>query len=91
MLSLNPPQIKGLQRHLSTIQLSRRLGIQANLSVSEKLDIAMEMATTHRQSLRFAMGDITADHQYADDYLLLAVHILLDVWEESGKSPLDIS
>ncbi|XP_072164093.1 N-alpha-acetyltransferase 25, NatB auxiliary subunit-like [Diadema setosum] len=75
--------IKGLQRHLNTIQLSRRLGIQANLSISEKLDVAMEMAATHRQSLRLAAGNITADHQYADDYLLLAVHILLDVWEES--------
>eukprot|EP00057_Strongylocentrotus_purpuratus_P004285 XP_003728406.1 PREDICTED: N-alpha-acetyltransferase 25, NatB auxiliary subunit [Strongylocentrotus purpuratus] len=77
--------IKGLQRHLSTIQLSRRLGIQSTLSSAEKLDVAMEMAATHRQSLRFAAGNISADHQYADDYLLLAVHILLDVWEETGE------
>nr|XP_054748094.1 N-alpha-acetyltransferase 25, NatB auxiliary subunit-like [Lytechinus pictus] len=75
--------IKGLQRHLSTIQLSRRLGIQSSLSSAEKLDVAMEMAATHRQSLQFAEGNISADNQYADDYLLLAVHILLDVWEET--------
>ncbi|XP_077995512.1 N-alpha-acetyltransferase 25, NatB auxiliary subunit-like [Glandiceps talaboti] len=75
---------KQLQRHLSYLQLSRYLGMHLKLSVEEKVTLSEEMMVRYNESLNFGSNLLATDLQPGDMYCLLAVHLLLDVWQATG-------
>ena len=78
-------QAKQMQRHLCVLQMSQYLGLHSNLSMEETQTLAKELMQRHQHGLTFGKQLLKTDLQYSDDYLLLTVHLLLDLWQNSGR------
>uniref|UniRef100_A0A0B7AIK1 Uncharacterized protein n=1 Tax=Arion vulgaris TaxID=1028688 RepID=A0A0B7AIK1_9EUPU len=76
--------IHQLTRHLVYLQLERTSSRQTIFSVEQALTLSTQLLLRYRDALRFGKELLKTDLQYSDDYLLLAVHLLLDVWQKTG-------
>ncbi|KAL5017135.1 hypothetical protein ScPMuIL_006724 [Solemya velum] len=85
---------KELQRHVTLLQLSRYLNMHGSLSIEgkitlsieEKITLSKELIHRHKNSLDLGKELLSTDMQYADNYMLLAVALLVDVWQETGDN-----
>ncbi|XP_072043976.1 N-alpha-acetyltransferase 25, NatB auxiliary subunit-like [Amphiura filiformis] len=77
-------EAKQMQRHICVVQMTRHLGLHSNLSAEETLALIKELVQRHQRGLSFGKELLKTDLQYSDDYLLIAVHLLLDAWQKSG-------
>ncbi|XP_022085610.1 N-alpha-acetyltransferase 25, NatB auxiliary subunit-like isoform X2 [Acanthaster planci] len=77
--------VKQIYRHLCILKISRRLGLQDNLSQEEKLTLAKELIKRSEAAQSYGKDLLCTDLQYGDEYLLMAVHLLIDIWEETGE------
>ncbi|XP_046361388.2 N-alpha-acetyltransferase 25, NatB auxiliary subunit-like [Haliotis rufescens] len=92
-LKLNKPgeptiyaqDIKHMQRHISVLQLSRYIGQHRAMTDSDKVTLAKDLLDRHKKGLEFGTELLPTDLQYSDNYLILAAHLLLDAWRQSGK------
>ncbi|CAL1537069.1 unnamed protein product [Lymnaea stagnalis] len=86
VLSLCSMQVKQMTRHLVYIQLSRTMGKHIILSIDNALRLSKDLLLRYQDGLRFGKDPplLVTDLQYSDNYLLLAVHLLLDVWTKTG-------
>ncbi|KAI1901151.1 hypothetical protein AGOR_G00057240 [Albula goreensis] len=80
-----PGDTKALQRHLCVAQLSRALGLQHALDPTQKLALVQELKTRYRHGLQFGKGCLKTELQFSDMYCLMAAHVYIDLWEETGK------
>ncbi|XP_059149615.1 N-alpha-acetyltransferase 25, NatB auxiliary subunit-like [Physella acuta] len=76
--------INQLTKHLVYIQLTRYMGRHIKLETEEALSLSQELLIRYRDGLKFGESLLSTDLQYSDNYLLLAVHLLLDVWTKTG-------
>ncbi|PIK53397.1 putative N-alpha-acetyltransferase 25, NatB auxiliary subunit-like [Apostichopus japonicus] len=75
--------VKQLQRHLTSLKISRFYGFHDALSSEEKGNLASELIKRYKEGLSFGKGLLDTDLQYSDEYLLMAVHLLVDVWHDT--------
>ncbi|KAL4223710.1 N-alpha-acetyltransferase 25 [Mactra antiquata] len=80
--------IKQMQRHITCLQLCRCMSAHVKLTKDEKLELARELVDRHKNGLKFGKELLTTDLQFCDSYLLLAVALLLDVWQNHGENSL---
>ena len=73
-----------MQRHVCILQISQRLGLHSNLSSDDKQSLVVELVERHQRGLALGENLLKTDLQYSDHYLLLAVHLLLDMWQQGG-------
>ena len=85
LLSFVSSQVKQINRHLCTLKISRRLGLQDGLPQDEKLALVDELIKRSEAALEYGKELLNTDLQYGDEYLLMAVHLLIDVWEARGR------
>ncbi|XP_071790320.1 N-alpha-acetyltransferase 25, NatB auxiliary subunit-like [Asterias amurensis] len=76
--------VKQIYRHLCILKVSRRLGLQDKLSQDVKLSLVDELIKRSEDALKYGKDLLNTDLQYGDEYLVMAVHLLLDIWQESG-------
>ena len=76
--------MKQIYRHLCILKISRRLGLQDKLSQDVKLSLVDELIKRSEDALKYGKDLLNTDLQYGDEYLVMAVHLLLDIWQESG-------
>ena len=74
-----------MQKHICIVQMAHTLGLHSNLSKDAILALVKELVQRHQHGLAFGENLLKTDLQYSDDYLLLAVHLLLDLWQKSGE------
>lgn len=77
-----PENVKQMYRHLCYSQLCYYFGITE--SSPEKINLAQEYIDRYRHGLQFGGDLLPTDFQPADNYCLLAAHIFINVWEETG-------
>ncbi|KAK0047677.1 N-alpha-acetyltransferase 25 NatB auxiliary subunit [Biomphalaria pfeifferi] len=75
--------VNQLTKHLVYLQLTRTMGKHSLLSIQEALALSQELLLRYRDGLQFGKELLPTDIQYSDNYLLLAVHLLLDVWSKT--------
>nr|XP_005996450.1 PREDICTED: N-alpha-acetyltransferase 25, NatB auxiliary subunit isoform X4 [Latimeria chalumnae] len=80
-----PSDTKALQRHLCVMQLSRLLGLQHNMDWNLKLLLIRELKARYRHGLVFGKSCLKTELQLSDNYCLHAVHMVLDIWNETGE------
>uniref|UniRef100_A0A4W3K631 N-alpha-acetyltransferase 25, NatB auxiliary subunit n=1 Tax=Callorhinchus milii TaxID=7868 RepID=A0A4W3K631_CALMI len=80
-----PADIKAMQRHMFVIQFSRLLGLQQNMDQAQRLALVQELLHRYKHGLDFGKSCLKTELQFSDNYCLLAVHVLLDIWNESGE------
>ncbi|KAJ8312970.1 hypothetical protein KUTeg_010343 [Tegillarca granosa] len=83
-----PLDAKQMQRHLTILQLKRYLGMYDKCSVEEKISLAKELLDRYKHGLQFGKTLLKTEVQFSDNYLLLAIYLLLDIWQQSGDSKL---
>ncbi|CAH1802298.1 unnamed protein product [Owenia fusiformis] len=76
--------VKELQRHLTLIQLSRYIGCHDLLSDDAKSQMAKTLVLRYKDGLKFGKELISTDLQFSDNYLLLALHLMYDVYISTG-------
>ncbi|BFZ19068.1 hypothetical protein BsWGS_22107 [Bradybaena similaris] len=76
--------INQLTQHLVYYQLSRTVGRHTSLSIDQALLLSRQLLLRYRDGLSFGKDLLKTDLQYSDNFLLLAVHLLLDVWVKTG-------
>ncbi|CAG5115797.1 unnamed protein product [Candidula unifasciata] len=76
--------INQLTQHLVYHQLSRTVGRHTSLSIDQALLLSRQLLLRYRDGLSFGKDLLKTDLQYSDNFLLLAVHLLLDVWIKTG-------
>ncbi|KAJ8286216.1 hypothetical protein GJAV_G00035910 [Gymnothorax javanicus] len=77
-----------LQTHLCVTQLSRALGLQHGLEPSGKQALIQELKTRYRHGLQFGKACLKTELQISDAYCLVAAHLYLDLWAETGDRAL---
>ncbi|XP_052801736.1 N-alpha-acetyltransferase 25, NatB auxiliary subunit-like [Mya arenaria] len=77
--------VKQMQRHITSLQLCRCLGCHENLTKEGKLSFAHELVQRHNHGIQFGEDLLTTDLQYCDNYLLLAVALMIEVWQTDGE------
>ncbi|KAM9338182.1 N-alpha-acetyltransferase 25, NatB auxiliary subunit [Symphorus nematophorus] len=79
-----PEDTKALQRHLCVCQLSRSLGLHHSLDVDGKLRLITELKAHYRHGLKFGKNALKTELQFSDMYCLMAAHVYIDLWTETG-------
>uniref|UniRef100_A0A5F9D4G5 N-alpha-acetyltransferase 25, NatB auxiliary subunit n=1 Tax=Oryctolagus cuniculus TaxID=9986 RepID=A0A5F9D4G5_RABIT len=79
-----PADIRALQQHLCVVQLTRLLGLYHTMDKSQKLNVVRELMLRYQHGLEFGKSCLKTELQFSDYYCLLAVHVLIDIWRESG-------
>ncbi|XP_077478311.1 N-alpha-acetyltransferase 25, NatB auxiliary subunit isoform X1 [Stigmatopora argus] len=79
-----PDDAKVLQRHLCTCQLSRALGLHHSMDATAKQRLANELKSHYRHGLKFGKNTLKTELQFSDMYCLMAAHVYIDLWTESG-------
>uniref|UniRef100_A0A673CPK8 N-alpha-acetyltransferase 25, NatB auxiliary subunit n=1 Tax=Sphaeramia orbicularis TaxID=375764 RepID=A0A673CPK8_9TELE len=80
-----PDDTKALQRHLCVCQLSRALGLHHCLDVDGKLRLITELKAHYHHGLKFGKNALKTELQFSDMYCLMASHIYIDLWKETGE------
>ncbi|XP_013396790.1 N-alpha-acetyltransferase 25, NatB auxiliary subunit-like [Lingula anatina] len=80
-----PENQKHMQQHLNVCQLQRHIGEHHKTTHEEKLLLIQQLFKRYKHGLQFGQELLTTDLQHSDNYLLLAVHLLVDVWRETGQ------
>ncbi|XP_060916961.1 N-alpha-acetyltransferase 25, NatB auxiliary subunit [Labrus mixtus] len=79
-----PDDTKALQRHLCVCQLSRALGLHHSLDADGKLRLISELKAHYRHGLKFGKTALKTELQFSDMYCLMAAHVYVDLWKETG-------
>ncbi|XP_034402615.1 N-alpha-acetyltransferase 25, NatB auxiliary subunit isoform X2 [Cyclopterus lumpus] len=79
-----PEDTKALQRHLCVCQLSRALGLHHALHPDGKLRLIAELKAHYRHGLKFGSDALKTELQFSDMYCLMAAHVYIDLWKETG-------
>uniref|UniRef100_A0A8C9SM43 N-alpha-acetyltransferase 25, NatB auxiliary subunit n=1 Tax=Scleropages formosus TaxID=113540 RepID=A0A8C9SM43_SCLFO len=79
-----PGDTRALQRHLCVAQLSRALGLHHALDTTGKLDLIRQLKSHYRHGLQFGKSCLKTELQFSDMYCLLASHVYIDLWAETG-------
>ena len=77
--------VKAMQRHLTILQMARYLGIQDTMIAEERLVLARECTQRYQHGLEFGKDLLITDIQYSDNFLLMAAHLLVEVWETTSN------
>lgn len=80
-----PGDIKAMQRHMFVIQFARLLGLHEALDREQKLILVEELMLRYKHALEFGKSCLKTELQFSDNYCLFAVHLLLDIWRQSGE------
>uniref|UniRef100_A0A8C2E162 N-alpha-acetyltransferase 25, NatB auxiliary subunit n=1 Tax=Cyprinus carpio TaxID=7962 RepID=A0A8C2E162_CYPCA len=81
-----PGDTRALQRHLCVTQLSRSLGQQHALNTEGKLGLIKELKAHYQHGLQFGKSCLKTELQFSDMYCLMAAHVYIDLWLETGES-----
>uniref|UniRef100_A0A8C7BPD0 N-alpha-acetyltransferase 25, NatB auxiliary subunit n=1 Tax=Neovison vison TaxID=452646 RepID=A0A8C7BPD0_NEOVI len=79
-----PADIRALQQHLCVVQLTRLLGLYHTMDKNQKLSVVRELMLRYQHGLEFGKSCLKTELQFSDYYCLLAVHVLIDIWRETG-------
>ncbi|KAM8854127.1 N-alpha-acetyltransferase 25, NatB auxiliary subunit [Synchiropus picturatus] len=82
--SMFPADTRALQRHMCVCQLSRALGLHHLLDQEGKLRLISELKAHYRHGLKFGDGALKTELQFSDSYCLMAAHVYIDLWKETG-------
>ncbi|XP_021357895.1 N-alpha-acetyltransferase 25, NatB auxiliary subunit-like [Mizuhopecten yessoensis] len=77
--------VKQMQRHITLLELMRYMGYYDKLSTDDRLVLIKEYIQRYHNGLDFGKNLLSTDLQYSDNYLLIAVLLLLDIWRETKK------
>nr|XP_006640345.2 PREDICTED: N-alpha-acetyltransferase 25, NatB auxiliary subunit isoform X1 [Lepisosteus oculatus] len=80
-----PADIKALQRHLCVLQLAHSLGLHHSLDMQHSIDLINELKTRYRHGLEFGKSCLKTELQFSDMYCLLAAHVYVNLWKETGE------
>ncbi|XP_022536484.2 N-alpha-acetyltransferase 25, NatB auxiliary subunit [Astyanax mexicanus] len=80
-----PGDTCALQRHLCVAQLGRALGLQHALDTDGKLALIRELKIHYHHGLQFGKSCLKTELQHSDMYCLMAAHVYIDLWMETGK------
>uniref|UniRef100_H3D7N0 N-alpha-acetyltransferase 25, NatB auxiliary subunit n=1 Tax=Tetraodon nigroviridis TaxID=99883 RepID=H3D7N0_TETNG len=80
-----PEDTRALQRHLCVCQLSRALGLHHSLNAEGKLRLITELKAHYRHGLKFGNNALKTELQFSDMYCLMAAHVYIDLWRETGE------
>ncbi|XP_043925685.1 N-alpha-acetyltransferase 25, NatB auxiliary subunit [Protopterus annectens] len=79
-----PGDTKVMYRHMCVVQLSRLLCLHHNKDQSEKLNLIGELMSRYRHGLEFGKSCLKTELQSCDNYCLLAAHVFIDIWKDTG-------
>ncbi|KAG9342546.1 hypothetical protein JZ751_015925 [Albula glossodonta] len=86
-----PSDPRALQRHLCVAQLARSLGLHHALDPPGKQDLIRQLKTHYRHGLQFGKlrtptgkSSLKTEPQFSDMYCLMAAHVYIDLWKETG-------
>ncbi|XP_043571489.1 N-alpha-acetyltransferase 25, NatB auxiliary subunit isoform X1 [Chiloscyllium plagiosum] len=80
-----PGDVKAMQRHMFVVQFARLLGLHETMDQTQKLRLIQELMQRYKHALKFGTSCLKTELQFSDNYCLLAVHQLLDIWRQSGE------
>ncbi|XP_063065865.1 N-alpha-acetyltransferase 25, NatB auxiliary subunit [Engraulis encrasicolus] len=79
-----PSDTRALQRHLCVTQLTRSLGLHHALEPAGKLQLITQLKAHYQHGLQFGKSCLKTELQFSDMYCLMAAHVYVDLWMESG-------
>ncbi|KAL2099939.1 hypothetical protein ACEWY4_004333 [Coilia grayii] len=79
-----PSDTRALQRHLCVTQLTRNLGLHHALDTPAKMQLITHLKAHYQHGLQFGKSCLKTELQFSDMYCLMAAHVFIDLWMESG-------
>jgi N-terminal acetyltransferase B complex non-catalytic subunit len=78
--------IKAIYTCLSYWQLNRYFGKQEQMNEKELTELAIELEKMYEEALEFGKDLLSTAFQYADEFIILAVHIRYDLYKTYNSS-----
>ncbi|GFQ65135.1 n-alpha-acetyltransferase 25, NatB auxiliary subunit [Trichonephila clavata] len=79
-----PKDVKQMNRHLCYSRLHHYYGCHLDWDTTQQLTYARELIERYHHALQFGTNLLTTEFQPADNYCLLAAHMLISIWEKTG-------
>ncbi|KAG1681404.1 N-alpha-acetyltransferase 25, NatB auxiliary subunit [Nymphon striatum] len=80
-----PSNPKELQLHIGYVQICRYLGQHSQISMTQKFDLVDDLIQRYQSSFKFKNDLPETDVHPGSDYCILAVHVLIDLWKQTGN------
>jgi N-terminal acetyltransferase B complex non-catalytic subunit len=78
--------IKSIYTCLSYWQMNRYFGKQKELNTEDSLKLAVEFEALYKEGLEFGKDMLPTSFQYADEFLIMAVHIRYDLYKKNPNN-----
>ncbi|KAI7856841.1 N-acetyltransferase B complex non catalytic subunit-domain-containing protein [Circinella umbellata] len=77
-----PGIIKTVYKNINIRKIERYLGLQSKLTLEQGIALTNELVKAYQDALPLGEGLEKTENQYGDDYVLLASHVLVDLYHE---------
>ncbi|KAK7088103.1 N-alpha-acetyltransferase 25, NatB auxiliary subunit-like [Littorina saxatilis] len=77
--------VKHICKHITILQLSRLAEVYGKRTTEDLLQVSGDLVLRYRKGLDFGKDLLQTDIQPSDPYLLLAAHLLVDLWQRTGQ------
>ncbi|GAB1608194.1 N-alpha-acetyltransferase 25, NatB auxiliary subunit-like [Argonauta hians] len=81
-----PQTVKAMQQHMTYLRIERSLGNYQHLSTEDQMSQVKDLLKFYKHGLTLGKDLLPTDIQYADTYLLLGMHLLLDIYNQTGDT-----
>ncbi|KAL0097689.1 N-acetyltransferase B complex non catalytic subunit-domain-containing protein [Phycomyces blakesleeanus] len=81
-------KVKNIYKDTNIRKLERFLGLQSQLSLKEGIELVNGLWKAYEDALPLGKGLEKTEYQYGDEYVILATHILLDLYHEHNNTSL---
>ncbi|XP_014770080.1 N-alpha-acetyltransferase 25, NatB auxiliary subunit [Octopus bimaculoides] len=81
-----PQTVKAMQQHMTCLRLERSLGNYEHMPTEDRMSQVKDLLKFYKHGLTLGKDLLATDIQYADTYLLLAMHLLLDIYNQTGDT-----
>ncbi|KAI9013783.1 N-acetyltransferase B complex non catalytic subunit-domain-containing protein [Phycomyces nitens] len=81
-------KVKNIYKDTNIRKLERFLGLQSQLSLKEGIELVNGLWKAYEDALPLGNGLEKTEYQYGDEYVILASHILLDLYNEHKNTSL---
>ncbi|XP_055933094.1 N-alpha-acetyltransferase 25, NatB auxiliary subunit-like [Argiope bruennichi] len=83
-----PKDVKQMYRHLCYSRLYHFYGYHLNSELTQQYAYVRELTERYNHALQFGKNLLSTETQPADDYCLLAAHMLVSIWQKTGDERL---
>ncbi|GBB94039.1 hypothetical protein RclHR1_02280012 [Rhizophagus clarus] len=79
-------KIRNIQKNINVYKLERYLGLLSDINESDAIAYVDKLWKSYEDALQYGSNLLDTENQYGDDFVILASHILIDLYNKKGQN-----